>query len=522
MRSWLYSPLLGLSLLCASCVNSSDFDIDSIALDPAVDAPLAFGELKLADLLNNADTSHFKTDDNGLLYIAYDDELLSQDVRNLFHLHDLEVERSFIMAGTVIPPHSEDIRTDSIQASIDFELSPEKLNEIALSGGNIGYSVDLAPQSSNLDYEVFLVLTGFKSRTTSKILNTVIEGEGEIDISDYTISLDENQFALRLVLVFKGTGSSTVIAPATSVNVKLHFGGMDFNYIKGFLGDQTTTMKPRTVAIDIFSRNVFKGADLSLAQPIVNLTVFNENGVPCTIDFTKMEAHTAGADPIAVTLNPPNPMSLEFPTTLGDTRVTHIAVGNVKELMDYAPSEIFYHADVRINPGLTSGNNFMIDSSAMKVRMNIEVPLWGSATGIVLQDTLNVKLDQVKSSEVTGASLKLALVNQFPLGGNVQFILTDENYNPLTTLLLPDQTDVIKASTVDADGELQSEGEYFGLIELDQSKLEDLFEAKYVILVANLQTSRDGSAPAVDVKFKADYGLSINAGIVAQLKLTVE
>ncbi len=518
MRAWLYSPILGFTLLCSSCINQSDFEIDSVTLDPTLELPLVHGQLQLTDILNNDDSSHFKTDEDGLLYISYSDELLSEDVRNMFELHDLEVNKSFVLPGMVIPPHNNDYEYDVITSDVDFDLDPEKLNEIALNGGQIAYSVVLTPQSSNLDYEVRLVLDGFKSRTTNQTMDKVIEGDGVIDISDNTITLDDNKFVLKLSLIFKKSSSSTTIAPATSVNISLGFEDFSFEYIKGFLGDQKTSMEPRTTALGFFNGDIFSGADVSFAQPKVSLTVYNENGVPCNVHFVKLEARKDGAAPLSITLNPPNPVTLAFPTVLGDTKATTVGVVNVADLMNYAPSEIFYQADVHINEGLTSGNNFVIDSSAMKVKLNIDVPLWGSASGVVLQDTLDVDLEDVKSSEVESAALKLHLVNQIPLDGNLQFVLTDENYEPLGTLLLPDQTNIIKGSTVGSNGELEAAGEYSGNIEIDQAKIENLFKTKHLILMANLETSETPT----DVKFLADYGLTINAKVLASLKLTVE
>lgn len=517
MRSWLYSPLLGIALLCGSCINQSDFEVDSVTLNPTLSLPLIHGQLTLSDILNDQDSTHLKTNEDGLLYITYSDDLLSEDVRNLFDLPDLNVAKSFVMPGAVIPPHSKDIRTDSISSQITFPLDPEVLSEIGLSGGKISYSVDLTP-SSNLDYEVVLVLNGFKSRTDNKTLNTVITNTGELDISDYTITLNNNKFDLKLVLILKKSNSVTTIAPATAVNVNLKFEDLEFDYIKGFFGEQETSMPPKSVELGFFDGDLFSDADISFAEPKVSLTIYNENGVPCTVHFTKLEARKNGAAPLAVTLNPANPVSIAFPTVMGTTQTTTVNVANVADIMSYAPSEMFYQADVHINEGLTSGNNFMIDSSAMKVRLNIEVPLWGSATGIVLQDTLDVDLESVESSEVNSASLKLEIFNQIPLDGNLQFVLADENYSPLGTLLLADQTNIIKGSTIGPDGELEAAGEYSETIELEQSRIENLFKAKHLILMANLGTSE---APT-DVKFLANYGMSIKATVLTSLKLSVE
>jgi hypothetical protein len=523
MRSWLYSCLLGLTLLCVSCLDKSEYEIDSVSWNPSVALPLVNGKLLITDLLNDDDSLHFKTDSEGLLYVEYDQDLESQDIRNLFSVPSKSVAKSFILPGAVVPPHNNDIRSDSIISVVDFGMSPEKLNEIALSAGNVSFSTTLLPQSSQLNYEVYLVLSGFKSRTTGKAINTVIKGSGDIDLSDYTLTLNDNKFDMKLVLVFKKSSSSTTIAPATSVNVQLDFKDFQFIYIKGFLGDQVTSLDPQTVDMGIFDGSIFDQAEISLANPKATITVVNGNGVPVSADFVKLEARKNGADPLQVLLDPANPVDLNFPTVLGETKSTTVTVTNAKQLLDYAPSQVYYQADARINAGLTSGNNFLMDTSQLRVKLHVEVPLWGSASGIVLQDTLDVDLSSAEDSGVTGASLKLKLSNQFPLDGDIQFILTDEHFTPITTLLTDDQMHVIQGSTVSATGELQTVGTYDNLIQLSSDKIQNLFKAKHLILVAALQTSRvaqTGTPP--DVKFKAEYSLSVEAGILASLNLNVK
>lgn len=517
MRCW---PLL-LLLICTSCINSNEFGVDRVLSQPTIDVPLIHGELNLKDLLTDADTAHFKTDEDGLIYMSYSDELISKDVRDLFDIPDLVVTRSFVLPGLVLPPHNKDIRSDSIQSVIEFNLSPEKLNEIALSSGQVNYSVSMTPSASKADYEVHLVLDNYKSRTRNKSLNTVITNSGSIDISDYTLFLNQNKFNLKLVLVFGKSNSGTTIAPGTAVNVKLSFQKFNFNYIKGFFGQQVTSLDPQSAELGIFDRDVFAGADVSFAKPRVSVTLYNQNGVPCTVHFKKLEARKDDEDPIAIILSPPNPVSIQYPTVMGNTKVTDISVANVNQILNYAPSQIFYDADVYINEGITSGENFVMDTSTMKVRLNVDVPLWGNATGILLQDTLGIDLTDAETSEIEKAVLKLKLLNEFPLDGNIQFVLADENYLPIATLLTPDQTNVIKGSTVNEDGELVEPGEYSRNIVLDKSKIENLFMTKNLIIVANLQTSRrDGEA--ADVKVNVDYGLTVQAGIEASMKLEID
>jgi hypothetical protein len=521
MRSWLYSSVLGFTLLCISCIDQSDYELDGVTLNPTLALPLVKGNLTIGDMLNDEDLGAFKTYSDGLMYIAYEDQFISQDIRDLFNIPNLTVNKSFVMPGMVVPPLTKELRSDSIISVVDFGMSPEKLSEILLESGSIGFSTTLNPPTSQLDYEVALVLPGFKS-SSNQSLHTTIKGSGNIDLANYKLNLTDNKFDLKLVLIFRKKSTTTTISPATSVNVQLNFGGFKFTHIKGFLGDQTTSLDAQTMDLSAFDGELFEGAQISLAQPKVTFTVFNGNGIPSNVNFIKLEARKAGAAPMSIVLNPANPVSLAYPDVIGIVKETSVSVVNVKDLLDYAPTEIFYQADARINPGVTSGTNFLLDSSRLKVKLNVEVPLWGSASGIVLKDTLDIDLSNTESSEVSSASLKLKLINQFPLDGNVQFVLTDDKYNVIETLLLPTQTNIIKGSTVDSDGELQAAGAFLGTIDLDKARIEKLFAAKHVIIAASLQTSRNSAGAATNVKFMADYFLSIEAGILATLKLKVE
>ncbi|HEX8061501.1 MAG TPA: hypothetical protein VF473_11230, partial [Cyclobacteriaceae bacterium] len=221
MRNWLYSIPLGLLLFCVSCLDQSEYKIDKVVLNPSVALPLVSGNLHITDLLNKTDSIHVKTDTGGLLYIEYDHKLASQDIRQLFSVPSKSVSKSFVLPGAVVPAHTKDIRSDSIITTVDFGMSPEKLTEIALSAGGLSYTTQLIPQSSQLDYEVNLVLSGFKSRTTGKPVNVVAKGSGQVDLSNYTLTLNDNKFDMKLVLVFKKSATTTTIAPSTSINVQL-------------------------------------------------------------------------------------------------------------------------------------------------------------------------------------------------------------------------------------------------------------------------------------------------------------
>jgi hypothetical protein len=325
---------------------------------------------------------------------------------------------------------------------------------------------------------------------------------------------------MKLVLILKKHSNPVAIAPGTSITLSLNFANLEFNYIKGFLGDQSVSIDAEQVKIPAF-KNAFQQASVSLAQPLISITTVNENGVPCLVDFKTLEARKDDGTSLPVTLDPANPVSIAYPGVLGTSASTGIAITNTKEVLDFAPSEFYYQADVRINKGLTSGDNFLLDTSKLRMKMNVEIPLYGSASGITLRDTINLNLSDVDQSNISSASLKLKLINQLPLQGDVQFYLTDDNYNIIGELLPDGQTTLIKGSTVDASGELQSPGIYDNSIKLNDDEIAQIFKAKHIIVLALLSTSEvNGNFP--DVKFKSTYKLNIDVGISAKFKLSVD
>lgn len=150
--------------------------------------------------------------------------------------------------------------------------------------------------------------------------------------------------------------------------------------------------------------------------------------------------------------------------------------------------------------------------------------MWGSASDIVLEDTVEFSLGDVEEVDVQKALLKVKIVNQFPIDANVQMFFTDENFNVTDSLFVGNQKNLIRSAEIDANGELIAGGEglYDELIELDKTRFANLLDTKNVIIVAHLQTKRDpndGTPP--HVKFKESYKLDIDMGIQTEFDLTL-
>ena len=514
-----YLPILLYGLL-TSCIDQKDYTLNSIDVNPSVSIPLTYGSVSINDFLNSADSSYIKSDKDGLLSLVYSQQLISQDIRGLFLIPDVTTIPTIALTALAVPSVPQDIVLGSLSTSVDLNLSPEKLSEISFKSGQLLFSTSISP-TNNLNYEIIATFPDLVSKTTNTALTIQGKGPFTIKLSDYIAKLNSNKLSVNISFVLKATTTSVIISNNTHVNIQLSLTGMDFTYIKGFMGQQNVSIPSSSLKIGAYGNSLNK-ASLTLAQPTVNILIANDYGIPVVFSYDVFDVRKTGSSPLSLVLNPANPISLNYPTTLGASASTTIGVTNVNDVINYAPTQFYYKTSAIINKGLTSGNNFLADTSKIRATLNVNIPLIGKASGIVLTDTSSIDLSSVDQSQVAQASLKVKITNQIPLDGVVQFYLTDQNYVILDQLLTTAQTSLLKGSSVDSSGDLLAAGVSDQTLPLDQTKLSKLFTAKHIIVTVTMSTSKDANGNSVNVKFRTQYKMTIESGISATLNINVK
>lgn len=509
------------SFCVLSCtLNSADYDLKAANSNPAVAVPLITGSMGIVDAFNENDLVYIKTYQDGLLYLNYDQQLTSQDVRDLVDLPPLSTNRSFPVSAGVYPPSASDVNLLSINFPIDMAISPERLTEINFKSGILGFAISLAPSNPNFRYELDLTIPEFKNASGQVLTLKASAGSTNIPLAGYTFASNtSNRFSLQVTLVAKARTAPVTVANNTNITIGLSLANLDFRYIKGFFGDQTTSAPKQTIATSAFGNSLLStNTKVSFRQPTITFTTINDYGVPLQVNFTTLQGQKKGGT-INVTTSPASPINVTSPTTLGTSATTSVAVSNVTQVVNFAPTSLVYQVSGRMNAGLTTGSNFMADTSKMRVKMHMEVPLYGNATNVVLADTAEIDLSGLKETQIQQASLQTNITNQIPLDANVQVYLTDKNYKVLDSLIAPNQNPLVKGSAVDGNGELTTPGSVNKNIEIEATKITKLFQSSKLILVARLNTS-GGNGGSTDVKFKSQYKLNSSIALLAKLKLS--
>jgi hypothetical protein len=113
---------------------------------------------------------------------------------------------------------------------------------------------------------------------------------------------------------------------------------------------------------------------------------------------------------------------------------------NIRELLGILPNKLLYDVEIRTN---VNGNNlqyrdFAYLESALKVKLDAEIPLSLIANNLVLQDTIAFDLSQTNTNinGITDGIINLIAYNKYPIEANIDMIIYDENWNAVDTLVI--------------------------------------------------------------------------------------
>jgi hypothetical protein len=518
MRGLVYIGLLWVVFSCT--INGDDYEIESISAEPGIVFPLATGKLSINDILDKTDSAYVRVYPDGLVYLKYDAPLATQNINSLINVPNLAtLNRSVVFPPGTYGPSTTDVESTISTSTVDMGIGPEKLTEIAFKAGQINYTANLVPPNANVQYAIRIEIPEFVNAAGSG-LSQVVNNSGSILLAGYTFTgTAANTFTLKLTLIIKAHTNSYVIAPGTQVACSINYTQVDYKYVRGFFGDQVESPSEQSLDIGTFGDFLADG-NVSFADAKINFDITNDYGIPLELIFETLRATKNGTS-INILTNPANPIPINAPTTFGTFAVTDIAVTNTSQVINFGPEEFQFKVHGHINRGLTSGNNFLADTSKMRVRLNIELPLYGQASNIEISDTTELDLSDLDASTVESAEIKAYIKNELPLDGILQLYLLDGNDNPIEAILPASQTNLIVGSAVTADGLLQSPGIFDEFITLDKDKLNKLFSAKKMAIAITLNTSRNAAGNPVDVKFTTNLHMDVKIGLKAKAKVKI-
>jgi len=152
------------------------------------------------------------------------------------------------------------------------------------------------------------------------------------------------------------------------------------------------------------------------------------------------------------------------------------------------------------------------------VDAELELPLEGYAYGFTFSDTIPFTFSETIENieNIESLMIRINVDNGFPVELLSQVIFLDSNNVTLFDLMDAPEN-VIESALIDANGRVNQNTLKITDININETKIEQISEARYIVVNAVSQ-SLDGNNGTV-VEFYDDYKLNVKIGMQVQGKL---
>jgi hypothetical protein len=284
-------------------------------------------------------------------------------------------------------------------------------------------------------------------------------------------------------------------------------------YALGYFGSQSITVGPDTTAFTAFS--AIKQGMLNLNSAQVTLTINNQFGVGMSAVLSNI---------LSINTNIPNTVALNAVplssavnissaanTGTGATTVTKIINlddnnSNVKYFIGNLPGKLAYKLKAQLNPygNLSGSNDFGYYGTAFSANLNMDVPLFFSASNLMLADTVGLDLSGVgQLKNINHGNLILTATNSYPFSINLSAVLLDAGKHVIDNLF--SSPSLIEAPLLDANNKVTAPLKSKLYVPLTPQRISNLQKAKYIYYTATFNTANQPN----QIKFYSNYTLGL-------------
>ena len=551
--------ILALALIAVACILPSctkdNFDMDrlsgEIAYDGSFAIPLAYSDVSFYKILNIMDTSiALQDNDDGYLSMFYHSYVESKRVQDLLNLGSQHFEKTvgvsdmhskMVRAGSQLYYSTEEVISFTL-INDDTENNEAEIDSLALNSGSLDYTIE-----STLGFAAKFVVEfpsitkgGRPLKDSISLYSTDNYDRRSLSLAGYTIDLTTtsrhyNEIPVKISTMLD-CGNSTPTMGNFSITLDIY----DFNYkgLYGYLGRNELLFQSDTIDITMFKQNPkydWEHAQFYFKKPRLTVTYWNSYGVPAMFYFTELDAYMQATDETwnidrittpEFPLGESNPFILNSPSRPGSEVEGMVIVNaensHIDQLIPNRPTWIHFAAKAETNPGTShehSSRNFIDGESKVRAKIEVEIPLYGHLYNFVYRDTVDVDVSSYLGNlPVKRMAVMLNVRNNMPVKANAQFYLVDENYIVLDSLIKTQNSMVLEAARVDANGRLMTNEPASAItkIELTREQIEHMSNCKHILTKFTVNTAGDAYG-GQDLKLYRDYGFKANLGLDVDL-----
>lgn len=491
----------------ASCEQFDELEsLDGVNYEAEYALPLVDTRISLRELIENVEeTTTIIIDENGLVRFQYEGEVITQTSDDIF----ASINES-------LPPV---IPVSSPRMALPFS-TPDgiDIDRIDLKGGELVYFFENRHPER---LEVLITLpqvtkngqpltfrhnvpaysgSGTPPRITNFLFPTQLDG--------YIISPEADSVYIEYEALRGGTTADTLN------NFLLRIQELSFTYAQGFFGNQIQEGGRDTIEIDFFDDWV--QGDIYFEEPRITFNIENSFGIPTRSVVNVFNILTVQGKVLPLEsefiqkgIDFPYPGIDQVGQTEEKTFTFTRDNSNIAEILGSGPVAIDYDVDALTNPDDDRNiTGFITDSSYYRVRVEVDLPLYGRADNFLALDTF--ELDFTQYENVKTAEFKVVTDNELPLSVDIQAYFLAEDGTVLDSLLGAEER-IVQAAPVNEEGISTESVRQVTYAPFEADRFDQIRDARRLALVASFSTLGEGR---VSVQPKADQEARIRIGAI--------
>ncbi len=518
-------------IIISSCYKER-LGLDKISggsLSPTVAVPITYGDLTMSDLVERS-KEIWREDPDGLLSLVYVGDILSDIASDVILFPDQvsDTTLNFVIPAASFP--GDTISSPFVVINSEFTGSNnERIDSILLKSGDLKIEITTDINHSSSIIVIIPQLTKYGASFYKKIDIPYTSGSSNtyttnISLQDYKINLNQNGTSSNQVdehikfIVYRGNGSDN---SPYSFRVKQTLSNISYYEVFGYFYQKIFNIDRTSIPISLFNNSHY--SQIYVEDPELRMIFANSIGIPMNFTFNDLYVERNGVK-LDITSPSLPTVAINFPdfNNVGSYDTTVLSFNsnnsNIKDILDFNPEKLVYKGSVLSNPSSTITNNFLLDTSNVGVRLELEIPLYGRAMTFTLQDTSDFDLEKAYSLDgVESIDFNVNTMSYFPFDANLQLYFTDTN-NVILDSLFDGKQVVLKAAIPGPAPEYRVTEPVHSMTtaRFTGTKLENIKKAKKVIISSEMSTYEQGNKL---IKIYSDYKLSLELSVKGKYKL---
>jgi hypothetical protein len=438
----------------------------------------------------------------------------------------LRVSNIKVKSGRIIIP-SEILQSLNNVQTITFDPGNGiELDELKTTSGNLSYHVQ-KPAALSASLTASMPTAVRNGIAVSEVINlgTSTVADGNISFNNTTVDLGTDPVVAYNRIPYTISISSSTLVDFNStdvIKIDLKFLNPVLDYVKAYFGQQTKTITPDSIDLDIKDILSHITGDFLVSSPSIKLNYSNSFSIP--IELNLAATGKRGTKTINLGLAP---LILNYPAALANRDISSSFVidktnSSLPQIISMPPEKIRFTGTARMNPAGDNShlrNNYLFGNSRLLGSLEVEVPLAFSLNNIQFTDTVDNFLQSDNNSNdfpVKPENFKLLRVdidakNGFPFGVTLKMNL----YDPVSKTIKSsvNATGLLLPAPVDINGKVTGIAETSTSIEFTEQFFSSIHQSDKIIFSFTLNTSGNGTK---EINIYSDYRINFNAALVVK------